>query len=84
MLSCRELEAQELQAQLDEVSQASSAQQAADAAALAAQRAALSAAAAVEEARLRREVQVWNGFDLAQRDLRLVWAEVCFSVKAPA
>jgi hypothetical protein len=57
-VSAKELEAQELHAQLSEHSQASSQQQAADAAALAAQRAALTAAAAAEEARLRRELQV--------------------------
>lgn len=58
LLSSRDLQLQELQSQLDETNQASSAQQAADAAALAAQRAALTAAAAAEEARLQREVQV--------------------------
>lgn len=58
LLAVRELEASELQSQLSEHSQASSAQQAADAAALAAQRAALTAAAGAEEARLRREIQV--------------------------
>lgn len=58
LLSSRELEIGELQARLAEVNQASTEQQAADAAALAAQRAALTAAAAAEEARLRREVQV--------------------------
>jgi hypothetical protein len=63
LLAVRELEASELQSQLSEHSQASSAQQAADAAALAAQRAALTAAAGAEEARLRRKIQVralWN------------------------
>lgn len=58
LLAARELQIGELQALLDEASQASAQQQAADTAALAAQRAALAAAAAAEEARLKRELQV--------------------------
>lgn len=60
--SARCLEVSELQSQLAESSQASTAQQAAEAAALTAQRAALTAAAAAEEARLRRELQVGGSF----------------------
>lgn len=56
--AAHELTVAELRAQLCDRSQASAAQQAADAAALAAQRSALMAATASEEARLRREIQV--------------------------
>jgi hypothetical protein len=68
--AAHELTVAELRAQLCDRSQASAAQQAADAAALAAQRSALMAATASEEARLRREIQVGS------------WVDACLSTHA--